>query len=155
MSNEHRRDHGKLFEYAEKPKPSHPDFHGDCVIDGAAYTIKGWHREEQLTVSIEPEQVVKNGLPPQIFRGSLEPAPPKPAPVTPVRPGYYRPYVPRPILPPPEGAQFEAWNESDPTPRADKDAAMRCMDPIVAKLAFPKIKETNAWVQFQFSLVVP
>ncbi|HEY4182393.1 MAG TPA: hypothetical protein VGM90_36420 [Kofleriaceae bacterium] len=80
---------------------------------------------------------------------------PKPVVVTPVRPGYYRPYVPRPILPPPEGVQFEAWNESDPTPRADKDAAMRCMDPLVTKLAFPKIKEANAWVQFQFSLVTP
>jgi hypothetical protein len=82
-------------------------------------------------------------------------AAPKPAVVTPVRPGYYRSYVPRPVLPPPEGVQFEAWNESDPTPRADKDTAMRCMDPIVSKLAFPRIKEPNAWVQFQFSLVVP
>ena len=80
MSNEHRRDHGKLFEYAEKPKPSHPDFHGDAVIDGTAYTIKGWHREEQLTIQLDPERVEKNGLPPLIFRGSLDPAPPKPAP---------------------------------------------------------------------------
>ena len=38
MSNERTRDRGNLFEYAQKQKPSQPAFHGDCTIDGTAYS---------------------------------------------------------------------------------------------------------------------
>ncbi len=78
MSNEHTRDRGKLFEYAEKQKPSHPAFHGDCVIDGTTYEIRGYHREAQLAISIALPRGDKNTFPPDTFRGSLEAAPPKP-----------------------------------------------------------------------------
>ena len=79
MSNEATADRGKLFEYAQKQKPSQPDFHGDCSIDGTAYEIRGWRREDQLALSLAPPRVDTNKFPPEVFRGALDPAPPKPA----------------------------------------------------------------------------
>ena len=79
MSNASSRDRGNLFEYAQKQKPSQPGFHGDCTIDGRAYEIRGWLREEQLTISLAPPRGDKNTFPPEVFRGVLDPAPPKPA----------------------------------------------------------------------------
>ncbi len=80
MSQDKRtQDRGNLFEYAQKQKPSQPDFHGDCSIDGTAYEIRGWHREEQLAMTLAPPRGDKNTFPPDVFRGVLEPAPPKPA----------------------------------------------------------------------------
>jgi len=77
MSDEHTRDRGKLFEYAQnqKQKPSQPDFHGDCIIDGTAYEIRGWHREDQLVLSLAPPRGDKNTFPPDAFRGALDPVP--------------------------------------------------------------------------------
>ncbi len=79
MSNE-RRDRGNLFEYAQKQKPSQPGFHGDCTIDGVTYEIRGWLREEQLTISLAPPRGDKNTFPPDVFRGQLDAAPPRPKP---------------------------------------------------------------------------
>lgn len=78
MSNERTRDRGNLFEYAQKQKPSQPAFHGDCTIDGVAYEIRGWHREERLALSLAPPRRDTNTFPPDVFRGELDPAPPKP-----------------------------------------------------------------------------
>lgn len=77
MSNERTRDRGNLFEYAQKQKPSQPDFHGDCTIDGTAYEIRGWRREDQLAISLAPPRGDKNTFPPDAFRGALDPAPVK------------------------------------------------------------------------------
>jgi hypothetical protein len=79
MSNEHIRDRGNLFENAEKKKPSQPDFQGDCTIDGTAYEIRGWRRDDQLTISLAPPRGDRNTYPPDVFRGALDAAPPKPA----------------------------------------------------------------------------
>ena len=80
MSSEHIRSRGNLFEYAQKQKPSQPDFHGDCTIEGTAYEIRGWHREGQLALSLAPPRGDKTQFPPEVFRGALEAAPPaKPA----------------------------------------------------------------------------
>jgi hypothetical protein len=57
------------------------------------------------------------------------------------------------VLPPPDGVTLEPYADSDPTSRADKDAAMRCIEPIVTKLPFAPIKEANAYVQFAFMLI--
>ena len=78
MSNERSRDRGNLFEYAQKQKPSQPDFHGDCTIDGTAYEIRGWHRDDQLALSLAPPRGDKNKFPPDAFRGALDPAPAPP-----------------------------------------------------------------------------
>ncbi len=81
MANEHARDRGNLFEYAQKPKPSQPGFHGDCTIDGVAYEIRGWRREDQLTITLAPPRGDRNKYPPDVFRGALDAAPPaRPAP---------------------------------------------------------------------------
>ena len=80
MSDERSQDRGKLFEYAQKQKPSQPDFHGDCTIAGTTYEIRGWHREDQLALSLAPPRGDKNTFPPDAFRGALDPATPaKPA----------------------------------------------------------------------------
>ena len=81
MSDERTRDRGNLFEYEQKLKlkPSQPDFHGDCTINGTAYEIRGWRREDQLALSLAPPRVDTNKFPPEVFRGALDPAPPKPA----------------------------------------------------------------------------
>src|SRR5215218_408841 len=79
MSNEHTRSRGNLFENAQKQKPSQPDFHGDCTIEGTPYEIRGWHREEKLALSFAPPRGDKNTFAPDVFRGALDPAPPKSA----------------------------------------------------------------------------
>jgi hypothetical protein len=79
MSQDARtRDRGNLFEYAQKQKPSQPDFHGDCTVDGVAYEIRGWHREEQLALTLAPPRGDKNTFPPDVFRGVLDPIAAKP-----------------------------------------------------------------------------
>lgn len=65
----------------------------------------------------------------------------------------YRPYTPRPVLPPPDGVAIQPYLDSEPTSRADKDAAMRCIEPILTKLPFAPIKEPNKYVQFAFALI--
>ncbi|MBA3462334.1 MAG: hypothetical protein H0T46_20400 [Deltaproteobacteria bacterium] len=78
MSNA-TQDRGKLFEHAQKQKPSQPGFHGECTIDGRTYEIRGWIREEQLAISLAPPRGDKNTFPPDVFRGVLDPAPAKSA----------------------------------------------------------------------------
>jgi hypothetical protein len=78
MSTGHNRSRGNLFEYAQKQKPSQPDFHGDCTIDATAYEIRGWHREGQLALTLAPPRGDTNKIPPDVFRGALDPAAPKP-----------------------------------------------------------------------------
>ena len=66
------RDRGNLFEHAQKQKPSQPAFHGDCTIDGITYEIRGWRRDDQLTISLAPPRGDKNTFPPDVFRGALD-----------------------------------------------------------------------------------
>ncbi len=73
------RDRGNLFEHALKQKPSQPGFHGDCTIDGTAYEIRGWLREDRLTITLAPPRGDKNTFPPDVFRGELDRAPAKSA----------------------------------------------------------------------------
>jgi hypothetical protein len=77
MSDERTRDRGNLFEYAQKQKPSQPGFHGDCTINGTAYEIRGWLREDRMRISLAPPRGDKNTFPPDVFRGELDPAPAK------------------------------------------------------------------------------
>jgi len=77
MSNERTRDRGNLFENTDKKKPSQPDFQGDCTIEGTAYEIRGWRREDQLTLSLAPPRGDRNTYPPDVFKGALDAAPPK------------------------------------------------------------------------------
>jgi hypothetical protein len=77
MSYERSRDRGNLFEHEQKQKPSQPGFHGDCTADGVAYEIRGWLREDQLTISLAPPRSDRNKIPADVFRGVLDPAPVK------------------------------------------------------------------------------
>ena len=81
MSNGHNQSsRGNLFEYAQKLKPSQPDFHGDCTVEGTAYEIRGWRREGQLALTLAPPRGDKNTFPPDVFRGALDPREEKPRP---------------------------------------------------------------------------
>jgi hypothetical protein len=77
MSNERTRDRGNLFETLQKQKPSQPGFHGDCIIDGTAYEIRGWRRENRLVLSFAPPRGDTNKFPPDVLRGALDPVPVK------------------------------------------------------------------------------
>lgn len=70
-----RRDRGNLFEHAHTQRPSQPGFHGDCTLDGTTYEIRGWRREDRLTITLAPPRGDKNTFPPDVFRGELDPAP--------------------------------------------------------------------------------
>jgi len=107
MSNEHSRDRGKLFEYAEKQKPSQPGFHGDCVIEGVTYEIRGWKREEQLTLHVALPRGDKNTFPLPTFKGALEAAPPKPAPPKKTKGGKGKQAAPEPEN---DGPPVPAWS---------------------------------------------
>jgi hypothetical protein len=78
MSTDRDRNRGKLFAYEQKQKPSQPDFHGDCTLEGTPYEIRGWRRDDQLAMSLAPPKGDSNKIPPDVFRGALDPAPPKP-----------------------------------------------------------------------------
>jgi hypothetical protein len=78
MANEHTRDRGNLFENTQKKKPSQPDFQGDCTIGMTAYEIRGWLREDQLTISLAPPRGDRNTYPPEVFHGALDAAPARP-----------------------------------------------------------------------------
>ncbi|MEO8704691.1 MAG: hypothetical protein ABI867_31840 [Kofleriaceae bacterium] len=76
MSNDRSRFRGNLFANADKKKPSQPDMQGDCTIDGAAYEIRAWSRDDQLAISIAPPRGDKNTYPPDVFTGRLDAVPP-------------------------------------------------------------------------------
>ncbi len=90
MANERSPDRGNLFENTQKKKPSQWDLQGDCTIDGVAYEIRGWRREEQMTVTLAWPRGDRNTYPPDVFRGALDPAP---APTRPARPGGRGPHA--------------------------------------------------------------
>jgi hypothetical protein len=67
------RNRGSLFHNEAKQKPSQPDMRGECRIDGAAYDMTAWRRDDVLALSLAPaREGQKNTYPPEAFRGSLE-----------------------------------------------------------------------------------
>lgn len=74
-SEQQTRNRGSLFENADKRKPSQPDMKGDATLEGVAYDVSAWRREEQLTVTLAPARAGHNTYPPDAFRGALDPAP--------------------------------------------------------------------------------
>ena len=80
------------------------------------------------------------------------PAPKNPPPPT-GRGGYM--YRPRVVAPPPEGASIHHDANTLTPPRADTDAAIRCIDPHAAKLrtVLPPVKEKGGWYTIVFRVV--
>ena len=94
-----------------------------------------------------------------------KPAPP-PRPQRPLRPPprpHRPPYGGNPyqqlrvgsLLPPPDGTSVALALDLDGVSRADLDAAVRCIDPIAAKLPMPAVKEAGAWYKASFFVVAP
>jgi len=44
---QHRELSGSLFKNDRKEQPNHPDYRGDCLIDGVAYWASGWIKTTQ------------------------------------------------------------------------------------------------------------
>lgn len=42
---QHRELSGSLFKNDRKEQPNHPDYRGDCLIDGQQYWVSGWIKE--------------------------------------------------------------------------------------------------------------
>jgi len=82
---------------------------------------------------------------------SVTPRPVRPDPFTRSR---YRP--PPPPAPPPDGvAVINSSELTFESPRADLDAAARCVEPIASRLAMPAVKEKDTWYQVSFLVVAP
>jgi len=79
MSNEHVRDHGKLFDNKDKKKPSQPDMQGDCSLGGVSFEIRAFKRGEELEVFLAPPRGDRNTYPPDVFKGVFEAVPQKTA----------------------------------------------------------------------------
>lgn len=73
-----------------------------------------------------------------------------PAPKTPSPPGRYRVRQP---TPPPEGIAPRLVKNADATSRADVDGALRCIEPIANKVAYPAVKERDGYYTMTFLVV--
>jgi len=74
-----------------------------------------------------------------------------PAPKTPPPPpNRYRVRQP---APPPEGIAPRLDKNADATSRADVDGALRCVEPLAAKVAFPAVKERDGYYTMTFLVV--
>ncbi len=71
-------------------------------------------------------------------------------PRTPVVPG-----ARRPVFAPPEGVTVTSDLNLDTVTTADKDSAIRCVDPIADKIQLPAIKEKDAYYKVGFFVVAP
>jgi tetratricopeptide (TPR) repeat protein len=71
---------------------------------------------------------------------------PRSAPTTKYKPKY---------LPPPEGISIQIAETLDAAPRADTDAAQRCIQPIAEKIGMPAIKEKDTYYKAVFLVVGP
>ena len=56
---------------------------------------------------------------------------------------------------PPEGVAIAIAANLENTPRADTDAAARCLEPLATRLALPAVKAKDAWYKLAFAVVAP
>ena len=70
-----------------------------------------------------------------------------PKPVYPSRLTY------RPPAPPPEGVTVALSLNVESVPRAETDAAARCIEPLANKLSLPPVKEKDGWYKVAFFVV--
>lgn len=76
--------------------------------------------------------------------------PPEPRP-SPARGGYM--YRPRAPMVPPDGVNVTLDKNADAFSRAEGDAAVRCIEPLVNRLGLPSVKEKDAYYQLAFRVV--
>jgi len=71
----------------------------------------------------------------------------------PVPPSPYDRYRSRPPAPPPEGVAPRLVKNADATSRADVDGALRCIDPLANRIAYPAVKERDGYYAMTFLVV--
>ncbi|MBL9013591.1 MAG: tetratricopeptide repeat protein [Myxococcales bacterium] len=79
------------------------------------------------------------------------PRSPTPPAVSPARGGYM--YRPRAPMVPPDGATIKVDKNADAFSRAEADAAVRCIEPLIGKLGLPAVKEKDQYWQIAFRVV--
>lgn len=62
-------------------------------------------------------------------------------------------YATRAPTPPPAGTTITANKTADAMSRADTDAAIRCLDPLAAKVAYPAVKERDGYYVLSYLVV--
>ena len=60
MAFEQRELSGSMFKNDKKSLPNHPDYRGDCKVDGKLYWMSGWIKETKagakfLSISLTPK----------------------------------------------------------------------------------------------------
>jgi hypothetical protein len=80
--------------------------------------------------------------------GPRSPTEPRP---NPSRGGYM--YRPRQPMIPPDGATIKLDKNADAFSRAEGDAAVRCIEPLIGKLGLPAVKEKDQYWQIGFRVV--
>lgn len=102
----------------------------------------------RLPSSVIEVQITRVG--PRAKPGAAKP-PPRPP-----RPTYrHRRYPYRPPAPPPAGTTVMLQLNVDSVPRAETDAAARCIEPLASRLPLPAVKETDGWYKVGFVVVSP
>ena len=61
MAFEQRELSGSMFKNDKKSLPNHPDYRGDCKVDGKLYWMSGWVKETKsgakfLSISLTPKE---------------------------------------------------------------------------------------------------
>jgi hypothetical protein len=63
MAFEHREGSGNLFKNSRKQKDTHPDYQGECLINGKLMQIAGWIKDGKagsyLSLRIEPKREMR------------------------------------------------------------------------------------------------
>lgn len=54
MSYQPKDNSGQIWKNDKKEQDTHPDFKGDCVIDGVAYWISAWKRSDGANPKAPP-----------------------------------------------------------------------------------------------------
>lgn len=80
MSSRQPRDNaGALFKNKRKKKDTHPDYQGECVIEGREFFVSGWARESaQGTRYTSLAFKAKGPKPPYVAPKSSNPKPREP-----------------------------------------------------------------------------
>jgi hypothetical protein len=119
-------------------------------LDAARVIVRKQMGAMRACMAKAPNQVIEV----KITKSGPRSTAPKPVKQDPFTRSRYRP--PPPPAPPPDGVSVVASSEvSLEVPRADIDAAARCIDPIATKLAMPAVKEKDSWYQVSFLVVGP
>jgi hypothetical protein len=84
-----------------------------------------------------------------IYEVTITKAGPRTAPSALERPRYFAPPEVVNVIP------IVGLPSTGEVPQADRDSVVRCIEPIASKIAFPPIKEKDAYFRLAFAVIAP